>query len=343
MCNVYVNAIKRREGHEKMLLQPLIEANNRHNIFAQNFMDMVLLGDTSYCEICKKSEDLMACNRCSVVYYCSPSHQQEHAKTHRTLCSDLADARNFLFAERNLKINKEKSWLGLQQTFDTAVCSWEEVWERLECVACSSDIFRRRMSESLSWALNVLQAIQRFKIVDKDSLLIHILGADDSYYKEGYFTYFPGFLPFPNVHFVLIGPDIIHKTSSLEYRSIHGSQIRLSRVSAVWHDYMDDNSDPSPDLVFAAHPGIQEEFYAWKPSIDLLISSCIPTVFTMWHREDFLVARNLLEDKYAAGIMFEGPTLFPSLVKRYARKSWNEYGVQTMNSYWIGFQGNIIL
>ena len=77
----------------------------------------------------------------------------------------------------------------------------------------------------------------------------------------------------------------------------------------------------------ASHPGIHEDVYDWEPTIRLLISHNIPTVFTTWHKEDFEETICVLNDeKYKADILFSGLAPFPSLVTRYARKCWNEYG-----------------
>jgi len=341
LCNVYINAIKRGDGLEKALLKPLIIANDKHNVMSNEFMEVLLLGNSKYCEKCRESNNLLRCSRCRVVYYCGTDHQKEDWGRHRTQCSFLADAHNFLLEEKSLRIMKDMSWLVLRKKFTslTGITDWSRVWKHLECSACTSDVFYARMSESLSWSLNLVKAICKFNLADRKKLVIHILGADDTYNKEGYYSYFTGFFPFPELELVLIGPDLLQNTTTLKFTSASGSKISIYYVSDVWHNFTSQETYKPPDLIFASHPGIHEDFYDWKPTLKMIISQRIPTALTMWHKEDFISAIRVLENRYNADILFDGPSPFPSLVKRYARKSWNDYGIQVMNSYWLGIKG----
>ena len=94
------------------------------------------------------------------------------------------------------------------------------------------------MSESMSWSLTLIKSICKFNLTNKGKLVVHILGADDTYYKEGYFTYFSGFFPFPNMELILIGPDLLHNASILEYKNVCGNIISISYITDVWHNYM---------------------------------------------------------------------------------------------------------
>jgi len=341
VCNVYVNAIKRGDGLEKVLLKPLLIANDKYNVLSNEFVEVLLLGNAKYCEKCQKNENLLRCSRCRVVYYCGTEHQKEDWGRHRTQCSILADSHNFLLEEKALKLMSDLPWLTIRKKFTSlaSVTDWSKVWKHLECVACTSDVFYRRMSESLSWSLNLIKAICKFNLADKDKLVIHILGADDTYKKEGYYSYFTGFFPFPELELVLVGPDLVQSTSTVTFKSVAGTKISIYHVSDVWHNFVSLENFEPPDLIFTSHPGIHEEFYEWEPTFRIILTQEIPTVLTAWHKEDFIAAIRVLQNKFKAKIMFDGPSPFPSLVKRYARKCWNQYGIQTMNSYWLGIQG----
>ena len=124
MCNVYVNAIKRGEGHEKVLLQSLVTANEKYQIFNNDFMDVLLLGNSKYCEMCKKKGKLLRCSHCRVVYYCSQEHQKENWCKHKQQCGVLAEAHKYLLKEKDLEISKDLPWLILKKTISfTKLCN----------------------------------------------------------------------------------------------------------------------------------------------------------------------------------------------------------------------------
>ena len=139
----------------------------------------------------------------------------------------------------------------------------------------------------------------------------------------------------------MFGPDLLHETSPLTYKSTYGgTTVSVRYVSDVWHTSRLAPDFKKPDLVFAAHPGIHEGAYDWDPTLDLLIWDCVPCVLTAWHKQDLFAITNVLKkDTFNASIAFSGAAPFASPVKRYARKSWNKFGVQAMNSHWVGFKG----
>ena len=339
-CNIYINALKFSKDHKELLLQPLIDANNRCNHFCAEIIDCIVLGD-EFCNICHKKDNLFRCSQCQCLYYCSKEHQKQDWVKHKRQCKVLGEIKS---DEQELSVISVpgcliKQFLLAKKPFQSlnGIKNWDVVWEHLECTKHINS-FQKLVTEYLSWPSTLISSLCQFNLERKDKLRIHILGADDTYAPAGYFTSSLQMFPLPDAEIVLIGPELLKNVEPLKYTNIADKCISISYVADCYHGFTQQVNFVVPDLILACHPGIHDKSYNWFPTLTYIVSNAIPSVFTCWSEYEFgldVAILNLLK----ANILHKGNAPFPSLLKRLSRLNNMEFSIITMNSYWISFKG----
>ena len=309
-----------------------------HNI---DFVDIIKVVNGKYCNVCGEKNGVFQCSHCKVLCYCNKDHQRKDWSNHKSQCMILSHAHEDMLALKRLNIPKGVPLIKTTNPFPSlnVILNWYAVWYHLQCTLLNSDIFQNLMSELLSWPLILVNAICKFKLDHKDHLQVHVLGANNSYIKLGLFTYLLEFFPLPETEIFLIGPQLSYFMSPLCFKNAAGRFITVSCISDVFCQQYDNFG--LPDLIIAYHPDMQDEDYDWKPTLLYIVSKEIPSVFTMCSKEEFNKILSLLGcELLNTNIIFKGCSPFPSMLKKYERKTWNEYKIKVMNSYWVGFLGD---
>ena len=322
-CNVYVNAMKRGKEHKALLLQPLITANEKCDLFSEEFMTAIQLEGT-YCIICQKESELLRCSRCHTIYYCSVEHQRRHWPKHKVQCRELAAAKEDENRIRSLQI------IGLPLPCLLEICkqfsslknitNWETVWEYFRPKVEPADLVKRYMTRILSWPLTLAASLRKFDMDRQKDLLLHVIGADDGEkYNLGIFSI--AMLPLPNTEMIFVGPELT-AGQPVQIKTATDSTVSIKCVTATWHEFIGEQADfVSPDLIIAYHPGIYDFTYPWRPTLRKIVMSSIPSIFTCWNEDDLKQTLDVLNhEMLKANILFEGPSQFPSFFKQSAKK-----------------------
>ena len=344
-CNVYVDAMKRGNEHKALLLQPLITANEKCNLFSEEFMTGMQLGET-YCIICQKESELLRCSRCHTIYYCSVEHQRRHWPKHKVQCRELAAAKEDKDRIRSLQIKDLplSRLLEICKQFSSLknITNWETFWEYFRPKVEPADLVKRYMTRVLSWPLTLAASLCKFDMDRQKDLRLHVIGADDT--ERNHLEIFSiGILPLPNIEMILVGPELT-ASQPVQIKTATGSTVSIKCVTAIWHEFIEQADFVSPDLIIAYHPGIFDFSYPWRPTLRKIVMSSIPSIFTCWDEDELKQTLDVLNDEMLnANILFEGPSQFPSFFKRSAQKEWNKYTIVLDNSYWVGFCGGSTL
>ena len=337
VCELYATALKHGVEHRKVLLQPLVDANNKCMRYPSDFMDAIILGD-KFCNICRQTEGkLLMCSCCHSVHYCSKEHQKQDWKQHKKQCNLLAEVHNSNLALAS--ISNDTLELHPLMPFDTicSITNWDGVWKHMG-INTKTSVYQQLASESLSWPLTLICSICKFNMDNRKHLCIHVLGAKD--FCESYFRYNLPFFPVPDLEIILIGPELTINSRTSHYRSPTGRSLSISYVTDTWHHFMEHGDFVLPDLIIAYHPGIHDFSYNWSPTLRKIVLSGIPSVFTACSKEGFTKTVEMLNnDMLNTKILFNGHAPFPSLTKSSQRTQWNVYILQIKNSYWVGFKG----
>lgn len=336
--------------HAKKDFFPIVEKlNKKCQIYSDEIIEVFMLKGEKYCNVCKEMDaaKLSRCSGCKIVYYCCKEHQANDWKNHKKVCKKLKESfQNEEDLERMevkqglplISVRKGKSIPSLSE-----FTCWKSVWDFLECVACKEDIFRRRISESLSWTMTLVSGLCQFGLDKKKELLVHVVGAEDIYVinpGEGYFSDLLKFFPLPNTKIVLIGPELNLEAPHQAVKFVNGNKFTTTCSRTTWSDFMKNNpSSAVPDIVVGCHPGLFVQQYNWMPCLQRMLEMSIPCVFTSWDKIDFDRMMNIMTMMLRANVKFEGKSPFASPMITHEMRHWNEYMFKEMNCYWVGFKG----
>lgn len=335
--------------HAKKDFFPLVtELNKKYQIYSDEVIEVFMLKGEKYCNVCKQmdSDKLSRCSGCKIVYYCCKEHQTSDWKNHKKVCKKLKES---FKNEEDLEQMEVKQGLPLISVRKgkpipslSEFNSWKNVWDHLECVACKEDIFQRRISESLSWTMTLVNGLCKFGLDKKRELLVHVVGAEDIYVinpGEGYFSDLLKFFPLPNTKIVLIGPELNLEPPPQAVKFVNGNKFTTTSSRTTWSTFMKNNPSSIPDIIVGCHPGLFVKQYNWMPCLEKMVKMSLPCVFTSWDKIDYERMMNILRMLLQTNVKFEGKAPFASPMITHEMKHWNEYMFKEMNSYWVGFKG----
>ena len=177
---------------------------------------------TNYCNICGKTDNIFPCIQCNVLYYCSKEHQVRDWPTHKCQCMELSHCKEDISALRCLKFNNRLAMLTVSPSSLCLITNWFSVWKHVGYITTEHGIFKRFLSELLSWPLIMMKSILNFRLETKEKLQIHILGASSSYINPRLFSYFLTFFSLPTMEIFLIGRQLSHHGCPLEFENATG-------------------------------------------------------------------------------------------------------------------------
>eukprot|EP00271_Cylindrocystis_brebissonii_P012860 TRINITY_DN32377_c0_g1_i1.p1 TRINITY_DN32377_c0_g1~~TRINITY_DN32377_c0_g1_i1.p1 ORF type:complete len:631 (-),score=63.49 TRINITY_DN32377_c0_g1_i1:577-2469(-) len=345
-CNVYVDAIRRGTCDSAELMTALRAANSISQSYSPEQLESIVGGE-NYCALCRSKSNLLRCSKCKYVQYCGVDHQKRHWRTHKSLCplmaemtSDRRDVEN-LTAHSNLKPVQSTPPINVHAPFKSLVdvSSWVEAEKYLSFPQASRGC-DRRLRNFASYPLTLAAALTQFKLHGKDSLAVHVIGANDDNEWAAFEQASEVIenLPFPNLSLTMIGPQLSQDKS---YVRAHKSfSLSVKAVPGTWHEQVAERHVAEPDLIIAYNVNIHNDACRWRPTIEAVAKSKVPfacTGSTLRGLQAFMQALRVWGKFEVDALRFTGVAPFPSPSLEFGSADASTDIVRLIpNSQWAG-------
>ncbi|GBB96256.1 hypothetical protein RclHR1_02710015 [Rhizophagus clarus] len=269
------------------------------------------------CQICfkcakdlKKSQSLIPCPNCQVVFCCCSDHWEKHRSKHNDLC---AIYQIMLDCEKIRYLPDQPLWAPEEYDEDKSYPplpkDWNEYfkWRKASHIL-QHDSYCRVVTNTLSLPLTILAALKRFydrnQLHSINDMVIHLAGANQyELLALMAFEEIMHVLPdIKSLQLVMIGLEMFSKNHGFPLkccpRCTEENRKRVcSMYPMTYHDFANSLDYNKPHLVVGFNTGLYEDDTdLWKPTIECLLDKNSPCSFTSYSKKEAIEDVKILKE-----------------------------------------------